>query len=318
MKKWITNSLLTSALLTYSLPSAAEGNPYDTAPSWNKSGTAIYFYSYRHGAAELYRMAPDGSNQTRLTNTDYNEWWPLAVPMDGKVIVTSDRDSGGNFKGANLFLLDEASGDMHNLTNVPEGHWAARADISMDTGKVIYTVAEVFAAPEQEMYMLDLETGDVSLYGDDPAHINTNPSISADGTLVAYASKRGGTVGVYLNDQSGKNERLFMEVQGENPLVRLSPDNRWMAITLSASAKIVGEEGPRTAERDIYLAKLDGSEIRRLTHAPGSDHGATWSPDGQTITFASYRHGPSDIYAVSANGENESNLTQTTPVPDHD
>ncbi|CAN0425716.1 unnamed protein product, partial [Ectocarpus sp. 13 AM-2016] len=97
---------------------SAEGNPYDTAPSWHRSGESVYFYSYRHGAAELYRMDPDGNHQTRLTDTDYNEWWPLAVPMDGKVIVTSDRDSGGNFKGANLFLLDEASGDMHNLTNV--------------------------------------------------------------------------------------------------------------------------------------------------------------------------------------------------------
>lgn len=309
----MTKHLICSSLLLLTANAVqAEGNPYDTAPVWSSDGKIIYFYSYRHGAAELYRMNADGSNQTRLTETDHNEWWPYTVPAERKVIVTSDRDSGGNFKGSNLYLFDLDTREMENLTNVPEGHWAARADIAMDANQMIYTVAENFSAPEQEIYIMELATGKKALYGDNPAHANTNPAITADGSKVAYASKRDGLVGLYLNDDSGKNERLFMTFEGSNPLVRFSPDGEWLAFTLSSTARVQLEGGTNIAERDIYLAKLDGSEIKRLTITPGSDHGASWSPDGKTITFASYRHGPSDIFAISPDGGHERNLTRTS------
>ena len=316
MKNLILRSVVACATVLPVGAAVAEGNPYDTAPVWSADGTKIYFYSYRHGAAELFQMNPDGSHQTRLTETDHNEWWPYAVPIEGKVVVTSDRDSGGNFKGSNLFLFDLETRDMTNLTNVPEGHWAARADVAMNARKMIYTVAENFAAPEQEIYVMDLHSLEPKLYGDNPHHANTNPAISSDGNAVAYASTRDGKTGVYLNNAEGTNERLFMSVMGEKPLLRFTPDGEWLAFTLSTSIKVEMEDGARTAERDIYLAKLDGSEIKRLTTEPGSDHGVSFSPDGKTLTFASYRLGPSEIFAMDMSGHHLRNLTKTSPGAD--
>lgn len=312
MKNWIRSGAIACAVILPFGTADAAGNPYDTAPTWSPDGRKIFFYSYRHGAAELFQMNADGSHQTRLTETDHNEWWPYAVPIEGKVIVTSDRDSGGNFKGANLYLFDLETREMTNLTNVPEGHWAARADVAMEAHKMLYTVAENFVAPEQEIYVMDLDTMEAELYGDNPHHANTNPAISSDGLSIAYASIRSGKTGVYLNDQSGENERLFMSVMGEKPLLRFTPDGEWLAITLSTSMKVEMEDGARTAERDIYLVKLDGSEIKRMTTEPGSDHGVSFSPDGETLTFASYRLGPSEIFAMDVSGQHLRNLTKTS------
>jgi Tol biopolymer transport system component len=60
---------------------------------------------------------------------------------------------------------------------------------------------------------------------------------------------------------------------------------------------------------DIYTARPDGSDLRRLTDSPGYDTEATISPDGSTIVFTSVRDGDLDIYAMNADGRNVRRLT---------
>lgn len=288
-----------------------EPNPYDTAGVMSEDGEWIYFYTYRHGAAELYRMAPDGSDQTRLTNTEYNEWWPFITPDPNKLLVASDRDSQGAFRGANLYLFDIRSGGMENLTRLEPGQWAARAAVA-DSNLALVAISVGFGSDaHNELWFFDLESRARWLYLDNPAHNNRFPSISRDGETIAYISKRNGRQGVYLNDPSGQNERLLMETTGE-AYGALSPDGEWFAFSMGATANVMLGDTPRTAERDIYLLRTDGSGLRRLTTAPGSDHGPAWSPDGRTILFSSYRHGPSDLHAIEIDGSHERNLTRTS------
>jgi len=62
---------------------------------------------------------------------------------------------------------------------------------------------------------------------------------------------------------------------------------------------------------DVYSARRDGSDLRRLTDTPGYDAEATISPDGGTIVFTSVRDGDLDIYAMDADGGNVRRLTDT-------
>ena len=77
------------------------------------------------------------------------------------------------------------------------------------------------------------------------------------------------------------------------------------------------------AEKDlnaeIYLMDPNGKQVRRLTEQPKSDFEPAWSPDGQQITFVSFRdleQLPKDaiyrgeIYVMNADGSNPINLTQ--------
>src|SRR5437763_1049070 len=60
---------------------------------------------------------------------------------------------------------------------------------------------------------------------------------------------------------------------------------------------------------DIYTAKPDGSDLRRLTNSPGYDAEVTISRDGKKIVFTSTRHGDIDIYTMDADGSHVRQLT---------
>jgi TolB protein len=66
---------------------------------------------------------------------------------------------------------------------------------------------------------------------------------------------------------------------------------------------------PIYSSYDIYTAKSDGSDLRRLTNSPGYDAEATISRDGKKIVFTSMRNGDLDIYTMNADGSDVRQLT---------
>ena len=79
----------------------------------------------------------------------------------------------------------------------------------------------------------------------------------------------------------------------------------------------------RSGDGEIYLMNADGKRVRRLTRQFEYDSAPAWSPDGQKITFASFRdlHRPAgiifaEIYVMNTDGTNPINLTQSPEKPD--
>jgi Tol biopolymer transport system component len=77
----------------------------------------------------------------------------------------------------------------------------------------------------------------------------------------------------------------------------LSPDGQWV---------VFNEEG---AQEDLYVARIDGSEYRRLTDEGARHRGPRWSPDGARIAFYSDRGGSYELWTIRPDG---SGLTQVT------
>lgn len=55
-------------------------------PEFTPDGQWVYFNSTRTGLMQLWRMRPDGSGQERVTNDEFNNWFPHISP-DGKWIA---------------------------------------------------------------------------------------------------------------------------------------------------------------------------------------------------------------------------------------
>lgn len=52
----------------------------DDGSEYSPDGKYIFFNSARTGKMKLWRMNPDGEDQTQLTLDDYNDWFPHISP----------------------------------------------------------------------------------------------------------------------------------------------------------------------------------------------------------------------------------------------
>ncbi len=98
----------------------AEG--LDDGPEYSYDGQWIYFNSHRTGRMHVYRMRPDGSEQTQLTFDNYDNWFPHPSPDNKSVVYIAyieDQQGGHPFgKEVKLRLLDVETKETRDLTPV--------------------------------------------------------------------------------------------------------------------------------------------------------------------------------------------------------
>ncbi len=116
--------------------------------------------------------------------------------------------------------------------------------------------------PFYQIYLMDLETGDTRRISPSVGK-TTCAWIHPDGNRVLFASTHEDP-----KAREKQREELEKRVSGQGSRYSWSFDEHY----------------------DIYEADTEGRILRRLTEAPGYDAEGSWSPDGQTIVFASNRH----------------------------
>lgn len=68
---------------------------------------------------------------------------------------------------------------------------------------------------------------------------------------------------------------------------------------------------------DVYSAKPDGSDERRLTDDPAQDRQPAWSPRGDRVAFVSDRDGTQALYVMAADGSNVHRLASDSTAADN-
>ena len=88
-----------------------DGN-YD--PQWTPDGKMIVYVSWEDEDPEIYSMNSDGSNKTKLTNTDKRDENP-EITSDGKFILFSSRRNMG--MGTEIFIMNLNGKNQRPLSN---------------------------------------------------------------------------------------------------------------------------------------------------------------------------------------------------------
>ena len=119
----------------------------------------------------------------------------------------------------------------------------------------------------------------------------------------------------------GRTTCAYFHPNGEQLLFASAHTDPQVDRTELEARKLAAEGGRRRYQwdfdphMDIYVVEFDGTNLRRLTDAPGYDAEGSYSSDGKQIVFTSTRDGDPDLYIMDADG---ANVRQITNVDGYD
>jgi len=149
---------------------------------------------------------------------------------------------------------------------------------------------------------------------------NAEAYFSFDGKRIIFQSTREPYKcdQIFTMNQDGSNVKLVSTGKGRTTCGYFTPDGKRV---IYASTHLGSPDCPPPADRsqgyvwpiyrtwDIFSAKTDGTDLKRLTTTDGYDAEGTIAPDGKKIVFTSARDGDLEIYDMNIDGTQQRRLT---------
>ena len=246
--------------------------PDDAQSAWSPDGRRIAFKSRRNGNNELYVMNPDGSDQTRLTNSfRVSEGQPAWSP-DGTRLLYRQTPDNPIVQDADIWQID-VDPAAPNARPVLERTGDERyPSYSPDGTKILFRGDQdlIDHSGDEELYVMNADGTDVVQLTHNDV-FDSAPAFSPDGTRIAFESARDSgdplALDIYVMNADGTGVRRLTTdpAHDEGPI--FSPDG-----TKIAFASL------RSGQEDIWVMNADGSGLRQLTDDPARDESPDWQP----------------------------------------
>jgi len=142
--------------------------------------------------------------------------------------------------------------------------------------------------------------------------IDFNPSISKDGSKLAFISDRDGNREIYTVDLVWMDG--YTQWQGQNLInITLSSENDWTPNFSPTNDKIVfSTYFPNNDNYDVFIMNIDGSKKINLTNSTFYEKYPQFSPDGSFIIYQAWQKGKMEIFFSNLLDRNNINLTRNS------
>lgn len=263
-----------------------------SGPVFSPDGKLVAYGWYDKERTDLRLITLDGAAPRVLNRSD--EWTALAPfdwSSDGKQILALARARGQNGT-RQIVLVSVADGSVHSLKTLDGDHSPQKMSLSPDGRYIVYDYPARGLAERTAEAGAPFDDRDIFILGADGGHEarlatqNRRPVWTPDGRGVVFGRLRGGTVGFwFLRVADGKPQgspALLTPNIGEGP----------MPIGFTRNGSFYYKLQSETTE--LYVAALDPTsgtitdQPATVTQRSDTD-GGEWSPDGQSLAFASQR-----------------------------
>jgi Tol biopolymer transport system component len=137
---------------------------------------------------------------------------------------------------------------------------------------------------------------------------NSSPSISPDGSKMAYIADDDGLLGIFTLtlDKKDKPHKLISSLRSQDfeELNYITPGISWNpnGTKLAISAKAGGEDA-------IFIVDEQSGDYDKILLGISSITSVNWSPDGKTLAFVGIKNNRSDIYSLTVKDHSLQQLT---------
>jgi Tol biopolymer transport system component len=313
-------------------------------PAFSPDGKQIAFRSERSGGG-IFVMGATGESTRRLTEFGDNPSWS---PDGSEIVFATEGESDPHAREtvSELWVVKAAGGQPHRIfagdavmpSWAPGGHRIAYWAIAQGT-RDVWTIAAdgsdpqpVTAAPSNDWNPVWARDGAHLYFESDRGGVMNPWRVAIDersGRLRGEPEPI--TVPTSWSGQlslSADEHRLSFRTSDMTAEIRripfdasagriTGPAERLFETAIPAVGLDVSADGWmlfRTAamQEDVYVMRVDGSGLRKLTDDEAKDRNPVWSPDGQQAAFYSNRSGYYEAWTVNRDGSGLRRRTATS------
>ncbi|MDP8206842.1 MAG: S41 family peptidase [Candidatus Electryonea clarkiae] len=287
---------------------------YDTNPMWGVNGGSVYYRGEddETGAFNIWRMNPDGSRKTRLTNFTEEGVRNARISRDGGKIVFE--------AGTDLYVLDTSEGAVAKKLNIEVSPDLVENPVQTKTFSAEAT--EVDVAEDGEELVLSVH-GEIVLVNKELEGRATVPlpDPSRDNDIM-FKPGTADTLIFVTDRRTNKGKRyisvaMLLSDDPDESNLRLARHHKIEYLTkegINCQASQYSPKGDKIAyiegKGDLHVMDADGKKDKTIITG-WSYPSFSWSPDGRWIAYSREdRNYNQDIWIIPAEGGDAYNLSQ--------
>ncbi len=250
----------------------------NTDPNWSPTGTRLAFVSNRDGNDEIYAMDANGANVTRLTTNNTADGHP-AYSSDGNLIAF-ETNRGGNYQ---IFTMNTDGSNQQAVPKIADAKAQDRHPIWLPgcLQRIVFASNRADASstgtPNYFVYSVDADGSNLSKMTQQPTSVVPPTGLPA---------------GTNVMDDFPAYSGLPAAIRQTGPGQCCTP-----AVAFDST-----RDTQKPGNEQVYLMRVDGSRVTRMTFTASSDRRPAPSPDGTQIAFESNRSGQYQIWVMNTDG----------------